>query len=120
MIKDLSRNRAVNVVVNDYFVQLVLQLYTGNDTNLHIVTLQLEYRKGFTDFLRNTCEKAASERPTFLIINGASTVIPSSWPLQVIREFKKDEGGKMDSMFVTRVKPDTTTNTAPGKAKMGS
>jgi len=120
MIKDLSRNRAVNVVVNDYFVQLVLQLYTGNDTNLHIVTLQLEYRKGFTDFLRNTYEKAASERPTFLIINGASTGIPSSWPLQVIREFKKDEGGKMDSMFVTRVKPDTTTNTAPGKAKMGS
>ena len=119
MIKDLSRNRAVNVVVNDYFVQLVLQLYTGNDTNLHIVTLQLEYRKGFSDYLRNTCEKAASERPTFLIINGASTGLPSSWPLQVVREFKKDKGNKMDSMFVTRVRPDTITNKAPRQVKMG-
>ena len=117
LIEELSQNCPINVVVNDYFAQLVLQLYIDNDTNINIVTLQLEYRNGYTDLFRETCEKAALERPTFCIINGASTDIPASWPLEVLCEFKKDEGGKMNSMFVARVITEATCYLSPGKSE---
>jgi 4-amino-4-deoxy-L-arabinose transferase-like glycosyltransferase len=100
-LDDESRSQPVNVVVNDYFVQLVLELYMGGDPNLNVITLQLEYRNGFSDLLRSTIEGAAANRPTYVVINGMESV-PGTWPLTVVKEFEKDRPRDDTSMFIAR------------------
>jgi 4-amino-4-deoxy-L-arabinose transferase-like glycosyltransferase len=100
-LDEASRSQRVNVVVNDYFVQLVLELYLGDDPNLNVITLELEYRKGFSDLLRATIDKAAASGPTYVVINGLD-VVPGTWPLAVLREFRKDIRRDDSCMFIAR------------------
>ena len=84
-------------------------MYMGKNPNIKLTTLDLEYRKGYTDQLRSTIEEEARELPTYVIVNGAKDV-PANWHLQVLKEFVKDNGRDEDSMFVTRYTSAPTAN----------
>ena len=101
LVKGLSRREKINVVVNDYFIQVALEMYASSP-NVNVITLKLEYRKGYSELLKSTIERAACKRPTYVVMNGASGPVPSSWPLHVMEEFKKNDGGNRVSMYLAK------------------
>jgi hypothetical protein len=109
LLREASARQKINVVANDYFIQYALEMYMGKNPNIKLTTLDLEYRKGFTDQLRSTIEEEARELPTYVIFNGAKDV-PANWHLQVLKEFVKDNGRDEDSMFVTRYTASPTAH----------
>jgi hypothetical protein len=102
ILRRRSQNQEINVVVNDYFIHLALLMYLEQDRNLHITSLNMEYRKGYTERLKAAALKAASEMPTYLIVNASSSP-PASWPLTVVASFNKNSGKKKSTMYLTRV-----------------
>ena len=109
LLREASARQKINVVANDYFIQYALEMYMGKNPNIKLTTLDLEYRKGYTDQLRSTIEEEARELPTYVIVNGAKDV-PANWHLQVLKEFVKDNGRDEDSMFVTRYTASPTAH----------
>lgn len=101
-----SHRGAINVVVNDYFIQLAIKLYVPGDHSLNVITLTQEYRKGYTGLLEATADKAAHQRPTYLVLDGTGPAPPASWPVRVLEKF--EEGGRRRThLFVLRVSGDS-------------
>ena len=115
LVARLSASQKINVVVNDYFVQLAIEIYNGNSPNVHLTCLELEYRKGYTELLKKTSESEAVTGPTYLIVNDSKS-LPKSWPLRVLEEFKKNDRRTRSSMLVMKVERSGTRFTAMSPA----
>jgi len=110
MLSEAADHAKINVVVNDYFIQLALEMYMGNRPNVNVITLELEYRNGFSKLLEQTLDDAASKGPTYLVANFTTTTPPPGWNLVTLKTFDKDDGHQRSAMLVTEVPDDSPMN----------
>ena len=105
LLDEASKHGKINVVVNDYFIQYALQMYLTDQSRIEWKSLDLQYRLGYTDNFKSAIAQETIKDPTwptYVIVNGVKDV-PAGWGLQIVREFKKDNGRDDESMYVTRV-----------------